>query len=79
MSRTQHEPLEKWDDVEYFKSIGVPIISQDEAKARAGNLSTNVFEKWDLLHALIIRTEAIVQKRWLKKPKHKRIEILLKA
>ena len=45
ISRTQLEPLEKWNDVEYFKSIGVPIISPDEAEARAGNLSTSNFEK----------------------------------
>ena len=61
---------------------GLPIpkiISAREVRAEARNRSKRLFADRDALKAILARHETTIHKRWSKKTKNQRVEILLRA
>ena len=56
-------------------SFPLPEEVRSEAQAR----SKKIFEQWDLLKCIIERYESTIQKRWTKKTRNKRKEVLFCA
>lgn len=52
-----------------------PDAAQEEASARAAN----IFQGYDMLHAILERHEAAIQRRWLKKGREQRRKIVVAA
>lgn len=52
-----------------------PDAAQEEASARAAN----IFQAYDMLHAILERHEAAIQRRWLKKGREQRRKIVVAA
>ena len=54
-------------------------ISAEEVRRQAKDTSTQIFDDWDLLERVLDRHEATIYKRWAKKTKNQRVDILLRA
>ena len=77
-----------WNDpASIFGALGggpgkLPIpkmISPEEVRAQAKKHSTQIFEDWELLIAILDHHGATVHRRWLKRSKKQRLELLLAA
>ncbi|KAH0565252.1 hypothetical protein GP486_001349 [Trichoglossum hirsutum] len=83
------EALQSRDPEALFEQLGfggaggLPLPSSFpepmEVRSKARALSGNVLNNWKFLNTIIVRHEAIIQKRWLKKTKEQRKKILLAA
>jgi hypothetical protein len=54
-------------------------LSIDEIRKHGIKFSTSIIKDWAILHAVVKRFEAKIQKRWLKKGLKQRQQILLQA
>ncbi|KAM3504436.1 hypothetical protein MY10362_003556 [Beauveria mimosiformis] len=65
-----------------FKAIGGPVprtSSPAEVRRQAQEKSRDIFAAYDSLSKILQRHEATIQKRWSKKTRQQRLQILLKA
>ncbi|KAL7903771.1 hypothetical protein GGI35DRAFT_472872 [Trichoderma velutinum] len=68
--------------VNFFNAIGRPapkLPSAVEVRAEAKERATAIFDNYELLKAILLRHESTIQRRWTKKSRQQRINILLKA
>ncbi|KAG0199117.1 hypothetical protein BGX28_007544 [Mortierella sp. GBA30] len=67
----------------FFDSIPLPRPSSFPTPAEVRNQArkrvTNIFKDWELLNRIVLRHEATIQKRWMKKSREQRKTILLAA
>ncbi|KAF9100522.1 hypothetical protein BGX27_000354 [Mortierella sp. AM989] len=73
-----------WSDPSsFFDNISLPRPSSfptpNEVRKEARERVTNIFKDWTLLNHIVQRYEATIQKRWLKKTREQRKNILLTA
>src|SRR4051794_1971815 len=78
-----------WNDpASIFGALGggpgtnLPIpsfISPEQVRKQANERSIQIFSDWELLNAILDRHEPTIHKRWLKKTKKQRLEILSTA
>jgi hypothetical protein len=74
-----------YNDQSFFESLGdsVPkpasFPSPAEVRRKAGELSKDIFAKWNILNNILLRHEATLRKRWMKKIKEQRKKLLLSA
>ncbi|KAF8981883.1 hypothetical protein BGZ46_002175 [Entomortierella lignicola] len=72
-----------WDNPSFFDNITLPRPSSfptpDKVRKEARERVTNIFKDWTLLNHIVLRHEATIQKRWLKKTREQRKTILLTA
>ncbi|KAG0042238.1 hypothetical protein BGZ83_000737 [Gryganskiella cystojenkinii] len=54
-----------------------PLMSLSEVEAKKKSLVDSIFKDWHLLNHIILRHEALIQKRWLKKNRQQRKALLL--
>ncbi|KAF5608010.1 hypothetical protein FPANT_639 [Fusarium pseudoanthophilum] len=52
--------------------------SREAVRERAQNYSKNIFASYHQLNKILERHEATIQRRWMKKPRQQRLQILLK-
>lgn len=70
------------DPSNFFNAIGRPtpkLPSAADVRAEAKERATAIFNNYELLNGIISRHESTIRKRWTKKPRQQRINILLKA
>lgn len=70
------------DPLALLKAIGGPIPelrSPEEVREEARKSSDAIFFSYGILHKILERHEATIQKRWLKKTRKQRLKILLDA
>ncbi|EXL65227.1 hypothetical protein FOPG_18539 [Fusarium oxysporum f. sp. conglutinans race 2 54008] len=68
--------------VEFLTAMGGPmpeLPSPAKVRRQAGEYSTKIFASHHLLKQILERHEATIQKRWTKKTRQQRLQILLKA
>ena len=71
------------DPASFFRALGgtnLPIpktMSPQQVRDGAKTMSTEIFRDWDLLKNILDRHEATIHKRWAKKTRNQRVEILL--
>ncbi|PNP44481.1 hypothetical protein TGAMA5MH_03786 [Trichoderma gamsii] len=68
--------------INFFNAIGRPapkLPSAVEVRAEAKERATAIFDNYELLNGILIRHESTIQRRWTKKNRQQRINILLKA
>ncbi|KAB8075126.1 hypothetical protein BDV29DRAFT_172510 [Aspergillus leporis] len=73
-----------WDDpMSFFRQTGMPLPPSTpkpaEVRKEARERATNILRDWSLLHRIIERFEATIQKRWLKRTREQRKKLLLSA
>ncbi|SPJ78235.1 uncharacterized protein FTOL_06624 [Fusarium torulosum] len=72
-----------WSDPHAFlTAMGGPmpqLPSPDEVRQQAAGYSSKIFTSFNLLRDILQRHEATIQKRWTKKTRQQRLQILLKA
>ncbi|KAH7230238.1 hypothetical protein BKA59DRAFT_478182 [Fusarium tricinctum] len=72
-----------WSDPHAFlTAMGGPmpeLPSPDKVRQQAAGYSSKIFTSYDLLKGILERHEATIQKRWTKKTRQQRLQILLKA
>ncbi|KAG0272108.1 hypothetical protein BGZ95_012158 [Linnemannia exigua] len=73
-----------WDDPSlFFDNVSLPKPSSfptpDEVCREARKRVTKIFKDWTLLNHIVQRQETTIQKRWLKKTREQRKNILLSA
>ncbi|KAM0487345.1 hypothetical protein ACHAP7_001857 [Fusarium lateritium] len=72
-----------WSDPHAFlTAMGGPmpdLPSPDKVRQQAAGYSSDIFTSYDLLKGILERHEATIQKRWTKKTRQQRLQILLKA
>lgn len=80
------EPSSFWDDPQNFLATLSPDLPQptsfptaDEVRREARERSSKLFEDWRLLNEILKRHEETIRKRWMKKTRGKKQEVLLKA
>ncbi|KAG0004385.1 hypothetical protein BGZ79_009456 [Entomortierella chlamydospora] len=78
------EGVSPWRDPKsFFDSIELPKPSSfptpDEVRKEAHERVTKIFKDWTLLNHIVQRHETMIQKRWLKKTREQRKNILLRA
>ena len=76
------------DPLAMFKALGAgtpgglplpSIMTAKEVRTKSRALSTKIFNSWELLNNILARHEATIQKRWMKKTREQRKDILLTA
>ncbi|KAL9109591.1 MAG: hypothetical protein Q9227_005771 [Pyrenula ochraceoflavens] len=76
------------DPASFFKALGggagtnLPIpelMPPQEVRQNAKSMSTQIFKDWHLLQHILDRHESTIHKRWLKRTRNQRVEILLAA
>lgn len=70
------------DPTNFFNAIGRPapkLPSADDVRAKAQESATAIFFNYELLNGILLRHESTIRKRWTKKTRQQRINILLKA
>ena len=78
-------PDSLWSDdpKEFFKNMGMPMPpsfpTPEEVRSQLQARSKAIFLHWNLLKNIIERHESHIQKRWLKKTKEKRKEMLVQV
>ncbi|KAM0234312.1 hypothetical protein ACHAP5_010126, partial [Fusarium lateritium] len=72
-----------WSDPHAFlTAMGGPmpdLLSPDKVRKQAAGYSSDIFTSYDLLKGILERHEATIQKRWIKKTRQQRLQILLNA
>ncbi|KAI0968498.1 hypothetical protein F4678DRAFT_482080 [Xylaria arbuscula] len=53
------------------------LISPEEVRREAKLRSENIYASYSLLHAILLRHELTIQKRWTKNSRHQRLKVLL--
>ncbi|KAK3691624.1 hypothetical protein LTR37_018503 [Vermiconidia calcicola] len=75
------------DPASMFRALGAgpghlpfpEIVGPEHVRLQSRQSSAQIFSDWKLLNDILDRHEATVQKRWAKKTKNQRVEILLTA
>ncbi|RFU24654.1 hypothetical protein B7463_g11683, partial [Scytalidium lignicola] len=76
------------DPASFIKALGggsrtnlpIPkVMSPSDVRSEAMRRSQNISIRYDILHEVLKRHEATIQKRWIKKTKQQRLKILLDA
>lgn len=57
----------------------IPTMSEDEVREIAKSRVSSLMKSYDELNSILMRHEATIQKRWIKKKKKQRLEVITKA
>jgi hypothetical protein len=74
--------MAEFDPMELFRSMGLPNVSMPtpaEVQKEARKRSTDLLSQWNTLQRILERHEEVLRKRWMKKTKTQRTQILLGA